>query len=59
MIGGWSGFNGVTSCEVFDLATATWSFIADLHSGELYRGQSTVQNCVGGHVNVLSYYKKT
>ena len=24
-----------------------------------YRGQTTVENCIGGHVNVLSDYKKT
>ena len=30
-----------------------------LHIHELhYRGQITVQNCIGGHVNVLSDYKK-
>ena len=23
-----------------------------------FRGQTTVENCIGGHVNVLSDYKK-
>ena len=31
----------------------------EIHLTELCRSQTTVENCIGGHVNVLLDYKKT
>ena len=51
VVGGWNGFNGVASCEVFDPVTETWSFIADLHSGKL-TGES--DRLVRGHMSIIA-----
>ena len=49
-----------------DVVSITSAFVepgshlcAPTSSGKHFRGQTTVENCIGGHVNVLSDYKKT